>query len=317
MKLTREYEYDDVLVLPRYSTVVHRDDVSLKTTLGNNLKLDLPIICSPMPSIVTVDLVSALGVCGGIGILHRFYDNPEQKLVDSKTLYEDSIPYGVAIGLNEPDNVIRQLLCEFAPSILCIDIANGYITSLHRFAEKVANYISKYDLHTELMTGNVVTSEGVHMLRGCGVTIARVGIGSGHLCTTRKNAGIGRPQLSAIEECSNANISIVADGGINSGGDIVKALAVGADAVMIGSMFGKCFESGHNGKIFGAASKELQENFYGTHKSIEGRTEDVEKTVSLHDMITDLTDNIRSGFTYVSASNLSELRAYAEFVAVN
>ena len=165
------------------------------------------------------------------------------------------------------------------------------------------------------MVGNVVTARGFDALSDAGADIVRVGIGNGSLCTTTKVTGVGMPQLSAISDCVKSEnfyretlpVYLAADGGIRYAGDIVKALAFGADVVMIGSLFGSTFESAHKGVIRGMASKTLQEDYYHTVKSIEGIEKAQPKTISVEDLMEQLSWGIKSAMTYLNASTIYDL----------
>jgi IMP dehydrogenase len=327
MQLKTGYELSDVLLIPKYSTVNSRANVDLSTKIGN-LELKIPIIASPMPSIVGVELIKELGKLGGIGILHRFYANIIQRAYDTAELEHNASNFGVAVGIK--DAWYHESVSAGA-SIILIDVANGYLDSVLETTAEIANYISKGGFNCLLMSGNVVTWEGAKNLANYGADLIRVGIGSGQLCTTRKQTGIGFPQFSAIQNCSyveypykelgrglsvyKSEWSVVADGGIKTSGDAVKALAAGADLIMCGTLFANCFESSHNGHIEGSASREFQEQFYGeVKKSVEGIQQDAEKKISLEDFIKEFAWNMRSGFSYCNAKNIEELHQNAEFV---
>jgi IMP dehydrogenase/GMP reductase len=311
MKINSGYELDDLLLVPQPSMVNSRDDVDLSVHI-KNFSLSIPIIASPMKGIVGVELIKKIGELGGIGIMHRFYNSHVARLMDLDHLADSGIPFGVAVGLN--DNFYKEAIEEGA-SLIVIDVANGYLRSVASFTEEVANYIRSRYTNCLLMSGTVATFPGARKLLEVGADLVRVGLGSGALCTTRNNVGVGVPQATAIKDCSYEDAYIVADGGIKNSGDAVKALALGADLVMMGSLFANCFESDHNGKIQGMASKEFQEQFYGeVKKSVEGIQKDAVKQVSLEDMLKEFVWNMKSGFTYCNAQNIQELHNNAEFI---
>jgi len=321
--MDRLLEYNDVLIKPIPSSVNSREGVSTSTSLPTNgkrvLRLGMPIIASPMKGIVGVNLIKELGELGGIGILHRFYKSQEERLSDLFELEASGVDYGIAIRLNHATDVpiLDSIYSkELTPKILCIDTANGYIKQLRDYAQYISGELIKQDVILSLMAGNVVSFEGVHGLSVNGVALSRIGIGSGQLCTTRNKAGIGYPQLSALQELKGKWWGLIADGGIKTTADIVKALGAGADAVMLGSMFAKTFESDNNGQIYGMASQELQDEFYGSYKSIEGISRKVEKTMPLKTLVDDISWSIRSACTYVNANNLAQLRKNTTFVYV-
>ena len=313
MNIKHGYELSDLLLVPQPSLVNSRDNVNLSRSIGT-FSLSIPIIASPMKGIVGTELIKKIGELGGIGILHRFYSDFAERNRDLDYLADYTGKFGVAVGLN--DNFYKEAIEEGA-SIICLDVANGYLDSVVRATEEIANYIQKRNLpYTCLvMSGAVATYAGTKLLVAAGANLIRVGIGSGGLCTTRSNTGIGVPQASAIKDCSYADVSIVADGGIMTSGDAVKALALGADFLMIGSLFAKTYESDHDGEIKGMASREFQEQFYGeVKKSVEGVQKNVIKDISLENLIKEFIWNMKSGFTYCNAINIDYLHRNAEFI---
>jgi IMP dehydrogenase len=329
VNLRQGYDLEDLLLIPKLSSVTSRDEVELSRHI-NELRLKIPIIASPMSGIVGVELIKGLGKLGGIGILHRFYNDITERIIDLETLAESAINFGVAVGLN--DKFYKAAL-DLGASIICIDVANGYLASVMNFTSIIADYIVNNGYTCLVMAGNVATYEGARCLFNAGAILIRTGIGSGQLCTTRNEAGVGIPQATAIIDCSHKMVNVhlhdeykiqtndfnpwytVADGGIKNSGDGIKALACGADLLMIGSLFASCFESDNNGEILGMASKEFQEQFYGeVKKSVEGTKKKVEKTISLDKFIDKFMWNMKSGFTYCNARNIAELHKNAEFI---
>lgn len=310
------YDFDDLLLVPKNSSVNSRTEVNIGVDLGNTLHLDIPIIASPMKGIVGVNLITKLSELGGIGILHRFQDSKEEwkQSVDRLVLSESK--FGVSIGLGNYDFLDYALTSSANVGIICVDVANGYLKSVLDFCKEI-----EQDIHlsnTLLMAGNVATADGFKALEDVGVDLIRVGIGPGALCTTRNVTGVGVPQLTAINWCSYAGFKslLVADGGIRNSGDMVKALAMGADVVMIGSLFAKSFESDHDGIIYGMASRRLQEEYYHGTKSIEGIEAISRKVCPLSDIVDEFVWGLKSACTYMGASNIHELFGNANFIAV-
>jgi IMP dehydrogenase len=313
----RKYDFDDLLLVPRSSSLSSRADVNLTTRLGRDLALKIPIIASPMKGIISKEIIIDLGKRGGIGIMHRFYRTRGDWADDMYKIYEViGTHFGVSFSLTDYNMYIDKVVEEYNPKIICLDVANGYLKNVLSATKHIKSFLLRKGSHAELMVGNVVDLEGAHALYLNGADLIRVGIGSGQLCTTRNNTGVGYPQLSAIKNCqpSGGQWSVIADGGIRNSGDAVKAFAMGADAVMIGSLFGKCYESANNGIIYGMASRKLQEEYYHSVKSVEGIEKKLEPNISLKDFLNEFLFNIRSACTYLNAHDLYNLRDNAYWV---
>ncbi|MEP0825615.1 MAG: IMP dehydrogenase, partial [Nitrososphaera sp.] len=307
LEVTKTYDRSSIYLKPKASFVNSRDEVDLSVDILNKLRLSIPIIASPMRGIINPILIRKMDEWGGIGILHRFCDDKEFL---SNLESVSGCSFGVAVGLNEFDRV--KLAVEFSASLICVDVANGYLQSVKTFCAKIKD---KYP-DILLMSGNVVDYEGTKSLNDHGVDLIRVGIGTGNLCRTRQKTKIGFGQFSALLDCSNADGYIVSDGGIKEPGDAVLDLAAGADLIMIGSLLAQTFESAHNGKIFGMASRTNQEEYHHSVKSVEGIEESVQKTMSFDNFISEFLYGMKSSFTYQDAKNIRELRENAEFVEI-
>lgn len=308
------YDFDDVLIKPIPSKVNSRTEVDISVKLSDFLILQFPLIAAPMRGIVDAKFASLLSDLGGICILHRFYDSNEEEFNEINSLALGSKKYGVSIELH---NKNYDLLLEYEPSVINIDIANAYTESVLKYCEEVKNYISKNNINTLLMSGNICTRKGVINLRDSGVDIVRYGIGGGGLCSTRNVTGIGVPQISALLDTYDINgVIICADGGLRTSGDFVKAIVAGADCGMAGSLFGQTYESPAENTIFGMASRKLNEMKYSQIKSIEGIEKAVEKKYSLAQFVDEFSWGIRSAGTYLNAKNLDEIRKNGEFVIV-
>jgi IMP dehydrogenase len=331
MRIIKEgLDFDDVLLVPEVShTISSRDDIDISVQL-ENIKLDIPIIASPMKGIIGKELIVELDRLGGIGIMHRFYTSHDKWRESLHYISNKVSNFGGAVGMD--DSRYKNLL-DFGAKIICVDVANGYLDSLRTFCNIVSNHIDKNGYDCLLMSGNVVTPYGAEMLYLEGVDLIRVGIGSGGLCITRNVTGVGYPQLSAIMDCAGfykkgsdyENIGAlykrieqgyytVADGGIRNSGDIVKSLAAGADVVMIGSLFGNAKESANNGTIYGMASARQQEEYYHGVKSIEGIEKKVNNDRDLADIVNELVWGIKSACTYLGCKNISDISEDVIFI---
>lgn len=299
------YDFDDLLLVPQPSSVLSRDDVDLSMWLSDDFPLSLPIIGSPMKGIMSKELAYELYKHGGIGILHRFYASEEERVADIAWLHERAARFGIAIGLKDELGLAYAL--DVDADIICIDVANGYLQSVIEFTEYVASMVQRTAGSSLVMVGNVVDDVGAYALQEAGADLIRVGIGSGGLCTTRNMTGVGMPQLSAISLASQVDVPIVADGGIRNSGDAMKAIAMGANAVMVGSLLAVTYEAAHDGIIMGMASRKMQEEYYFTVKSVEGLTRPVEKIISADALLTEFMYNMQSACTYLNCRRLEYL----------
>ena len=226
--------FDDVTLAPQYSKVLP-SDVSTRTILSDQLKLDIPIISSAMDTVTESKMAIALAKQGGIGVIHRNL-TISQQINEIKKVKSKRFKVGAAVGTNESElNRIKNIL-KLNIDLIVVDTAHGH-------SQKVADTILKIKKikpkKTTLCAGNIATAEAARFLSKLGVDVIKVGIGPGSICTTRLVAGIGVPQLSALLDVKkglNKKVKMISDGGIKFSGDIAKALAAGADAVMVGSM---------------------------------------------------------------------------------
>lgn len=321
--------YDDVLLLPRYSDIRSRKEVSISTKLGNGLDLSLPIIASPMDTISETAMASTLGALGGTAVVHR-YNSPEMEARNVSMALDmahmrshKKIHVGAAIGVTDDYLTRAKKVLDAGATYLCVDVAHGH----HLMMKEALTTLRKEfgeDIH--IMAGNVATLEGVNDLADWGANSIRCNIGGGSICSTRVQTGHGVPGLHTIFDCvkTERDVTIIADGGIRNSGDIVKALAAGADAVMCGSLFsgtdetpGKIIEEsdGTRWKIYrGMASKEAQVGWRGRYSSNEGVSTRVPYRGSVKNIIQDLENGIKSGLSYSGARSLPELTAVAQFI---
>ena len=332
MQFELTYSYDDVLLAPQRSSIKSRSEVELKTHLSKNLSIDLPIISSNMDSVTGVAMAIALGKIGGLGILPRFNTLKDQ--VDNlKEVKKEFVKVGVSIGIKGDYLEIVKNLIQNVADCIVIDVAHGHMEKVIQVTKEIKNTFPEITL----ISGNVATYEAAKDLFLAGADCVKVGIGPGSICTTRIETGHGVPQLTAILEASKAakefNKTIIADGGIKNSGDIVKALAAGASAVMLGNMLAGCDEAPgevfeHNGKkykkYFGSTSKEQKEkhlenikNDQNYLKHIEGVSGSVLYKGSLIDLIEKLKAGVNSGLSYSGARSIPELQLKAKFIAIS
>ena len=313
--------YDDVLLKPQYSNIRSRSEIDVSTRLSEEIKLSLPIFASPMDTISESDMVNALGACGGSAIVHRYNSIEEQASHIIKAKANSIV--GAAIGVSGDFLERAQEMQNIGVNFLCVDVAHGHHIMMKEALRDLRMLLDD-DYH--IMAGNVATIEGINDLADWGANSVRCNIGGGSICSTRIQTGHGMPGLQTIIECAKTDrdVKIIADGGIKNSGDIVKALAAGADAVMLGSLLSGTDESpgrvstgpdGSKWKTYrGMASKEAQMEWRGKYSSFEGVASRVPYRGSVVNILKDMEKGIRSGFSYSGARNLTELQSKAKFV---
>lgn len=323
------YTFDDVLLVPQHSSIASRADVDLSTKLGK-LSLKLPIISANMDTVTEGKMAVAMGRAGGAGIMHRFA-NTVELWAWCKLAHENKAPIMLSVGL---DTSLIHFYCNvddtFGLDALCVDVAHGD----HARVLETIKTLRKAFPTTDIIAGNVATGQGAVRLIRAGANIVKVGIGPGSVCSTRIMTGHGVPQLSAILDVATSlslqsitpHYHIIADGGIRNSGDIVKALAAGADAVMLGSLLAGTEEApgevviqdGHAYKSYrGMASYDVQkEKRPEKTPQVEGVAAKVPFRGSVDNTLHVLENGIRSGFSYSGARTLAEIRDTAEFVVV-
>jgi IMP dehydrogenase len=321
--MKKSLSYDDVLLVPQYSDIRSRSEIATGTDLGNGLELEAPIIASPMDTISEAPMAIAMGDMGACAVAHRYNTIEQQARLIGEA--REKSPKGViggAVGVQgdflNRASVLRALGVDF----ICVDVAHGHHVLMKEALTTLRSALGP-DLH--IMAGNVATLAGVNDLADWGADSVRCNIGGGSICSTRIQTGHGMPGLETIFECAQTDrdVAIIADGGIKNSGDMVKALAAGADAVMVGSLLAGTDEApgqilqDNNGlkwKVYrGMASKEAQVDWRGKYASFEGVSARVPYKGPVADIVSDLIRGIRSGMSYSGARTLTELRSNAEF----
>jgi len=232
--------YDDVLLLPDESDVVP-SEVNTRTRLTRNIEIDVPVISSAMDTVTEARMAIAMAKAGGIGIIHRNLSIEDQvkHVIEAKK----SGLAGAAVGVGEDGFARASALIDAGVNVVVVDTAHGH----HRAVLDSVARIRKAFPKIEIIGGNIATRAGAQALINAGVDAVKVGVGPGSICTTRVVAGVGVPQITAIMEahkaCFKAGIPLIADGGLQFSGDIVKAIVAGADSVMLGSLLAGTDES--------------------------------------------------------------------------
>jgi IMP dehydrogenase len=326
--------FDDVLLLPRFSKVLPSDtDISLNLT--KNIKLKTPFLSSAMDTVTESPMAIAMAKSGGIGIIHRNLDIKKQSQEVAK-VKKNNLFVGAAIGTSSEDLNRVKSLVDSGVDLIIIDTAHGH-------SEKVLKILSKVRKNNHkipICVGNIATGEAAKKLYNSGADIIKVGIGPGSICTTRMVAGIGVPQITAVMEVSKAlkgkNTKIISDGGIKFSGDIAKAIAAGADAIMMGSIFagtdespGKKFKIKNKfykqyrgmGSIGAMSAGSSNRYFQKSHKDkskfvpegVDGR---VEYKGNVSKIIYQLKGGLRSSMGYIGAKKLNDIKKNAKFIKI-
>ncbi|MDF1645764.1 MAG: guanosine monophosphate reductase [Legionellaceae bacterium] len=314
--------YDDVLLIPAYNHHESRRVVDISNTDRlEKLSLKLPIMSSNMDTITESGMANFMHDKGGIGVLHRFLsveDNIKQfKACKGQTF--------VSIGCTQVELERAEALRDAGADFFCVDVAHAHAKYVGKTLKKLRKLLGTRCI----MAGNVATYAGADYLASCGADIIKAGIGGGSVCSTRIKTGFGVPMLACIQDCARTDRSIVADGGLRTSGDIVKALAFGADFVMIGGMLagtgptpGDVITKEDGSKIKryrGMASREAQEGFLGQMhewKTAEGVSAEVPYHESEEAIVGDIIGGLRSGLTYAGADSISELQRKLNYIQV-
>jgi IMP dehydrogenase len=243
LKRDRGLTFDDVLIIPAKSEVKSRKDPNLEAQLTKKAKLKIPLISANMDTITEYEMALAMAELGGIGIIHRFM-SVEDQARQVKMVADKKFPWiGASIGVNQDFKERTQALVKAGANVIVIDIAHGHSNQMM----DTIKFLKDSHPGVEVIAGNVATPEATSDLIEAGADAIKVGIGPGSMCTTRIITGCGVPQLTAIALCrevaTEKNIPLIADGGIKTSGDIVKAFAAGANTVMLGSLLSATLET--------------------------------------------------------------------------
>jgi IMP dehydrogenase len=328
--------FNDVLLKPQRSPFISRMDshISLVSCLAEGVSLDIPFISANMDTVTGSKMAIEMSNLGGLGILHRFYPSLEDYKQEIMKVHNAANLLAFSVGCGSKwilfaKEIIEQLNPKFpTKAIICLDVAHGHMEQAIETVQALREIPN-----ITIMAGNVATPEGVLDLASAGAHCVKVGVGSGSVCTTRIVTGHGVPQLSAIISARQAlegeglaNVGIIADGGIRNGGDIVKAIAAGADAVMLGSMLAGCDET--PGEIFttkdgsfkmyrGQSSRHFLKDIGKMGVAAEGESIEIKAKGSVKEVISELEGGIRSGLTYSGASDLYDLQNKAVFLEIS
>lgn len=343
--------FDDVLLIPAESHVLP-NEVDLSTQLTDNIKLNIPLISAGMDTVTEGAMAIAMALQGGLGVVHKNMSiqaqasevaNVKSVVVPSnatKAAVDDQnrLLCAAAVGVTSDTFERAEALLEAGADAIVIDTAHGHSAGVLRKIKEFREHFPKQTL----IAGNVATGDATRALFDAGVDVVKVGIGPGSICTTRIVAGVGVPQITAIYDAASAareyHKPIIADGGIKYSGDVVKALAAGGNAVMLGSMLsgtteapGDIFED--NGKKYkryrgmgsvgamaqahGSSDRYFQGGVNEANKLVpEGIEARVEYKGDVSDVVFQIDGGLRSGMGYCGAANISELIEKAQFVQI-
>jgi len=335
MELIKEaLTFDDVLLAPRYSSVLP-SETNLNINLGQDLSLKVPFLSSAMDTVTESNMAIAIAQKGGLGIIHRNLSIDEQ-VKEIKKVKSKKLIVGAAVGTTNEDLIRAKSLLDAGVDLIVVDTAHGHSEKVINILSKIKKIASKIPI----CVGNIATSEAALKLYNEGADILKVGIGPGSICTTRMIAGIGVPQITAVmdvkKSMKNKKIKIISDGGIKFSGDIIKGLAAGADAIMMGSIFAGTNES--PGKKFkfkkkfyksyrgmgsigamsaGSSNRYFQKNHKDKSKFVpEGVEARVPYKGSVEEILYQLQGGLRSSMGYIGAKMIKEIKKKAKFIKI-
>ena len=345
--------FDDVLLIPAESHVLP-NEVDLSTQLAPNLKLNIPLISAGMDTVTEGRMAAAMAKMGGLGVVHknlsiqaqadevRLAKNTPVTAEDTHAAVDKDgkLLVAAAVGVTSDTFERAEALFEAGADAIVIDTAHGHSAGVLRKIKEIRDHFP----HNTLIAGNVATGEGTRALFEAGVDVVKVGIGPGSICTTRVVAGVGVPQLTAIYDAADVarefGKPIIADGGIKYSGDVVKALAAGGNAVMLGSMLSGTEEApgdvqqGADGRLVksyrgmgsvGAMSQQhgSSDRYFqgGVNEANKLVPEGIEAVVSykgtVSNVVYQILGGLRSGMGYCGAENIDKLIETAQFVRIS
>mgnify|MGYP006083662295 CR=1 FL=1 len=326
--------FDDVLLVPNYSSVLP-SETKLGVNLGNNLELKIPFLSSAMDTVTESRMAITIAQKGGLGIIHRNLSTVDQSK-EIKKVKKKNLIVGAAVGTNNDDLTRTKSILAAGVDLIVIDTAHGHSEKVL----KILNKIKKISANVPICVGNIASGEAALKLYSEGADILKVGIGPGSICTTRIIAGIGVPQITALMEVKKSlkkkKIKIISDGGIKFSGDLIKGLAAGADAIMMGSIFAGTDESpgkkfkyknkfyklyrgmGSTGAMSaGSSNRYFQKNYKDKSKFVpEGVEARVPYKGSINEILYQLQGGLRSSMGYIGAKMIKEIQKKAKFIKI-
>ena len=343
--------FDDVLLIPAESHVLP-NEVDLSTRLAKNIKLNIPLISAGMDTVTEGPMAIAMALQGGLGVVHKNMSIQAQagEVANVKSVVvpanatraavddQNRLLCAAAVGVTSDTFERAEALLKAGADAIVIDTAHGHSAGVLRKIKEIRDHFPD----VTLIAGNVATGEATKALYDAGVDVVKVGIGPGSICTTRVVAGVGVPQITAIYDAASVareyGKPIIADGGIKYSGDVVKALAAGGNAVMLGSMLsgtteapGDVFEDhgvkykGYRGmgsvgamaQAHGSSDRYFQGGVNEANKLVpEGIEARVKYKGDVSDVVFQIDGGLRSGMGYVGAPDIPTLIEKAQFVQI-
>ncbi len=326
--------YDDILLVPQYSEVGSRSEIDLTTQISPKLSLKIPLVSTKMDTVTGVEMAIGMAKLGGLGILPRF-ETPEIQADKVREVKKHNLLAGAAIGIKEGFVERAEMLIRAGVDVIDIDVAHGHLKKTIDATRQIKTIFGD---KITLLSGITSTYECACDLYRAGADCLLVGVGAGSICTTRKMTGCGVPGFTALLETAKAakkfKKTFAPDAGVRNSGDVVKALATGASAIVAGSMFAGTDEApgeiveieGKKYKAYnGSASLKEKENQVkkdpsDKHKSYTAHVEGVEAYIPykgpLADHVERILAGVKSGFSYCGARNIKELWKRAKFIQV-
>jgi len=343
--MKRGLTYDDILLVPKYSEVKSRRTINTNTLVSRRYGLLRPFVASCMDTVCEYKMAIKMVELGGVGCIHRFMTVDEQceqvskvvEYINNNHMYEHwgvmyddwhseikQIPIMAAIGVNDVDIERAVRLVLSGVNIILIDVAHGHHINVKNMIHKLRETLPT---SVDIIAGNISTKESAEDLCEWGADGLRVGIGGGSLCTTRIQTGHGVPNVTSIIDCvEGSSVPVMADGGIRNSGDIAKALSVGADCVMLGSLLAGTKESPGNiveksdGSLYkryrGSASLETKSAHKQSTKHVEGESTMIPFKGSVEYILDKLTDGLKSALSYSGSKDIKEFHWKSEVMEI-
>jgi len=338
--IRKVYSYNDVLLSPRHSDLEHLTDAQLMSHFDAPKPFSvIPVINAPMDTVCSTNLLSCLSRMALATTVHRLFNTVKDQIDFLVTIGGTSPSCFVAVGnIDKWERWIDTLLAwrEETGRLfgILVDVANGDTKS----TVKTVEYLRKIG-NLNIMAGNVATKSGFSRLQDAGANFIRVGLGGSSICSTRLATGFGLPTLTSIWDCEQIKSTayLVADGGIETTGDICKAIGAGADMVMCGKLFAatslagnvlfdkdkqvaQCKDDAKYCSYRGMASKESSDKFNSkkTSVSVEGVSGLIPYTGETEEVLNNMLGNLRSSMAYYAGCRTwEEFKRKLKFVEIS